>query len=54
MKAALDGLSIPDAVDKLLEQAAIARLVAEERRGLRQRIETGGADQVLDLLRKPF
>jgi hypothetical protein len=53
-------------VNELLEATAIARLVAEERRGLDQRIEpellaefgrrldAGGADAVLDALRPAF
>ena len=56
--AALDGHAGADRVDKSLERAAIARLVAEERRGLTARVEpalltefgrrldNGGADAV--------
>ena len=64
MAGALDGRNID--VTKQLEAAAIGRLVAEERRGLTQRVEPellaafgrrlddGGADQVLAGLRPTF
>ena len=64
--SALDGHAGADRVDKLLERTAIARLVAAERVSLDQRVEpellnqfgkrleTGGADEVLDLLRPQF
>ena len=64
--AALDGRATAEKVDKLLEQTAVARLTAEERRGLQQRVEPEllkefgrrledtGADAVLDLLRPQF
>ena len=55
-----------DKVDALLEKTALARLVNEERRSLHQRVEpellrvfaqrleSGGADEVLDALRPQF
>jgi hypothetical protein len=64
--AALDGHAGAEKVDRLLERAALARLVAEERRGLDQRVEpalveelgrrldAGAADEVLDLIRPRF
>jgi hypothetical protein len=64
--AALDGRATPDKVDRALERAALARLIASERVSLDQRIEpeltvefgkrleNGAADAVLDLLRPQF
>jgi hypothetical protein len=64
--AALDGRATPDKVDRALERAAQARLIASERVSLDQRIEpeltvefgkrleNGAADAVLDLLRPQF
>jgi hypothetical protein len=64
--AALDGRATPDKVDRALERVALAKLVAAERVSLDQqiepallaefgkRLEQGGADSVLDLLRPQF
>ena len=66
VKAALDGNASADKVDKMLERHALMRIVAEERRGLTQRIEPqllaefgrrlddGGGDEVLAALRPQF
>jgi hypothetical protein len=64
--AALDGRATPDKIDRALERVALARLIAAERVSLDQqiepallaefgrRLESGGADSVLDLLREQF
>jgi hypothetical protein len=66
VSAALDGRVSPAKIDAALQEAAIGRLVAEERRGLEQRIEPallaefgkrledGAADAVIGALRPQF
>ena len=64
--AALDDGTDDKAIDAQFETAAVRRLVSDERRGIAaqaegellrvfcERLESGGADAVLTLLRKPF